>query len=362
MMHRNWQKISKHAGFKAPCASVKRELGYWWGHETVEDREKALQLKEDAKVMRLTSPHENTALAERNPATYVPLRVAKEEKAMHGIQYNLENFNWANYYSFVNFPHSFRGYLKHPHYHEANKRIDAYKKLIFGQRFIRERVMALGPDLAAASFLLGRNCRVRFKDKEAWFAYQQSDTIPVTWEDDWYIESIDASCSNLIYEGIQNLRNLIFLKSFNISYSPHIDNWCLDRITGEFQDSLQELDLSGCKLINISGLESLWRLRKLKVLTLKDMDHIPDLNLLCLMLVEEFPDLEIRGVDYENPKLLEGTSDQHLLDEFDRMLLTSGEKIEPQSVVIPAEFPKNLGKTLEESNNSSVNLKAANPN
>ena len=38
-----------------------------------------------------------------------------------------------------------------------------------GQRFMRERVLALGPDLAAAYFLLGRGCRVRFKHQKGMF-------------------------------------------------------------------------------------------------------------------------------------------------------------------------------------------------
>jgi hypothetical protein len=40
-----------------------------------------------------------------------------------------------------------------------------------------------------------------------------------------------------------------------------------------------------------NGLECLWRLRKLKTLILKDMDHIKDLKLICLMLLDIFPDL-----------------------------------------------------------------------
>ena len=36
------------------------------------------------------------------------------------------------------------------------------------QFFNKERVMALGPDLAAAYFLSYRNCRVRFKGHEKW--------------------------------------------------------------------------------------------------------------------------------------------------------------------------------------------------
>ena len=60
-----------------------------------------------------------------------------------------------------------------------------------------------------------------------------------------------------------------------------------------------------CSKVNLNGLECLWRLRKLKVLKLRDMDHIQDIKLVCLMLLEENPDLRIEGVDYEDAKILE---------------------------------------------------------
>ena len=42
-----------------------------------------------------------------------------------------------------------------------------------------------------------------------------------------------------------------------------------------------------------NGLECLWRLRKLKKLILRDMDHVRDIKLICLLLLEIFPDLVI---------------------------------------------------------------------
>ena len=107
-----------------------------------------------------------------------------------------------------------------------------------------------------------------------------------------------------------------------------VDAWCLDRLTGEYQDSLEYLDLSGCKALNWNGLECVWRLRKLKILILQDMEHIKDLDLLCLMLLEILPDLQIKGVDYmANAKtLLAGSEAESLLEDLDKslLLLTDG--------------------------------------
>ena len=127
----------------------------------------------------------------------------------------------------------------------------------------------------------------------------------------------------------------MYLKSLDLSYSPLIDVWCMDRITGEFQDSLEYLDVSGCRALNWNGLECLWRLRKLKVLVLHDMEHIKDLDLICLMLLDVFPDLQIRGVDYmaNAPYLLEGTQYEYLLQDLDKSLLqlSDGERKDNES-------------------------------
>jgi len=53
-----------------------------------------------------------------------------------------------------------------------------------------------------------------------------------------------------IYEGLQNMRNLVYLKSLDLSNCPLIDAWCLDRITGEFGESLEVLNLSGCESVD----------------------------------------------------------------------------------------------------------------
>ena len=92
-----------------------------------------------------------------------------------------------------------------------------------------------------------------------------------------------------------------------------MDEWCMDRITGEFHDSLEYLNISGCLGINWNGLECIWRLKNLKTLVIKDMDHIQDLTLICLMLLEVLPNLKIEGADYMDTALLEGTEFEHLI-------------------------------------------------
>merc|ERR1712226_358419 len=51
----------------------------------------------------------------------------------------------------------------------------------------------------------------------------------------------------------------------------------------------------------------------LKVLVIKDMDHIQDLPLICLMLLDVIPGLKIMGAEYMDISLLEGTEHEYLL-------------------------------------------------
>ena len=100
-----------------------------------------------------------------------------------------------------------------------------------------------------------------------------------------------------------------------------IDAFCIDRITGEFADSLEFLDISGCRNLDWNGLECIWRLYRLKTLVLRDMEHVKDIKLICLMLLDILPDLEIRGVDYLDTMLLKGTEDEDLMRDADLNLL-----------------------------------------
>ena len=87
----------------------------------------------------------------------------------------------------------------------------------------------------------------------------------------------------------------------------------MDRITGEFTDSLEYLNISGCRAVNWNGLECIWRLRNLKTLVIRDMEHVQDLQLICLMLLDCLPNLKIEGADYLDMELLEGSQYEHLM-------------------------------------------------
>jgi len=346
-----------------------RHMAYMWGHDTLEDKAARKKKIEDSKVIRWTDPESNVEL-KRN-TFYAPVRMEREERAMDS-GYDSGRFNLADWYQFARYPYHAR--FTDPAFWYTQQQIKKYERLLRGQPFIKERLVILGPDLAAAHFLCHRNCRVKFKGRDEWTELDKRDFrlpsyVPQEYETGWYIEEIDARNSLLIYEGMNNLRNLMYIKRLDLAYSPMIDAWCVDRITGEYQDSLEYLDVSGCKKLNWNGLECLWRLRKLKVLVLQDMEHIKDLDLLCLMLLEILPDLQIRGVDYmaNAPTLLKDTEHESLLSELDKslLLLTDGIQTENKSSGTPTNTSKNneifhsydaTEDKLNNSNNSEIQI------
>ena len=122
------------------------------------------------------------------------------------------------------------------------------------QVFLRERLQALGPDLAAAHFLCHRNCKVRFKGHTHWTELEPNGTlkIPALYVPGWYIEAIEASTADLVYEGFQNFRNLDHLKvrkSMSFYYltlpliistwtCPTVSTWMSGAWTGSLESSM----------------------------------------------------------------------------------------------------------------------------
>nr|XP_037274134.1 distal membrane-arm assembly complex protein 2-like isoform X2 [Rhipicephalus microplus] len=130
------------------------------------------------------------------------------------------------------------------------------------QKFFPERHGILGPDLAAASFLIFRGALIKFHDKDEWYKKTEDDEtgLPLRQEPGWVVEAIDASNAELYYEGLDNLTCLDGLKALRLAGNPNVDDWFMDRLS-QFRDTLEHLDVSGCPQITEHGLAALYRLR-----------------------------------------------------------------------------------------------------
>ena len=94
------------------------------------------------------------------------------------------------------------------------------------------------------------------------------------------------------------------LKWLSLEGCPHIDDWCLDRIAGEYEHSLEYLNVRDCPLVTEKGISSLSKLKKLKTLYIGGHPKAKHLELVCLMLEEVVPNIDIRGIVYCDQTLL----------------------------------------------------------
>ena len=68
---------------------------------------------------------------------------------------------------------------------------------------------------------------MRFRGHDHWTEIESDGTlnIPALYVAGWYIEAIEASTANLVYEGLQNFRNLEHLKVSESSSSFTLIIW-----------------------------------------------------------------------------------------------------------------------------------------
>ncbi|CAD5224234.1 unnamed protein product [Bursaphelenchus okinawaensis] len=201
------------------------------------------------------------------------------------------------------------------------KRYEALQIRQYDQRFIAERLLFLGPDLAAAHFLVHRDIAIKFVGDDNWYKRSKWGTysLPGRQVPGLYIEAIDASGSKLMYEGFENLYDLKHLRMLRLANCEYIDDWALSRVGGVCGSTLEFLDLSGCKNITHKGLAALRTARNLKHLRLDGLDHVDQLGKTVLMLEEMIPGLSVSGVNYE--KELERLEWENRLKSDDRAVI-----------------------------------------
>ena len=319
-----------------------RGMAYWWGHDSLEDKDR--RKKQQSLNQMIEWKEQKAGLQKQNKYKgYLPARI--EDEAEDYFKTNFDRFNTPDYYGYVRQP--WASFLTNYPFYVHRKVNKVYQKLVNTQLFNKDRVLALGPDLSAAYFVTALGGRVRFVGKSDWFELDNrlKLSLPKSYESGWHLESIDLSTTDICYEGLHNIRNLLQLRYLDISYCPNLDDFAIDRIVGEFQDTLETLDISGCVDINFGSLECLWKLRRLKTLVIYDLDHIADLKLLCVLLLDIFPDLDIRGVDYIDANLLKGTEHEGLVEEYD-------EALERALALPPGEIK--MAKQIAEGNSSSI--------
>lgn len=178
------------------------------------------------------------------------------------------------------------------------------EKLKFDQQFIERRLYILGSDLAAAHFVVFRGGAVKFANQSEWIRDDEKknneydDNLPNSFNPDYILEAIDFSGTNIIYEGLINIENLQELKWLSFAFCPYINNWVIDKISGQHGDTLEYLDISYTN-ISAHALGALYRFKKLKTLKLYGFSEDSEFIVACNKIKQDFPYLVIMGIPEE---------------------------------------------------------------
>ncbi|XP_062559668.1 uncharacterized protein LOC134224358 [Armigeres subalbatus] len=154
----------------------------------------------------------------------------------------------------------------------------------FMQQYIPERHNALGEDLACAHFVVHREGSVRFRGQKQWIKMDEKDDydLPRNFVPNMVLEEVKCDNMDLFYEGLENIRQLRFLKHLSFENVSRFDDWYLDRISGNGFPVLEELNLRGTA-VTYRGLHCLYRLPSLKVVLVDE----PEKNIMWQMMVSQ---------------------------------------------------------------------------
>lgn len=139
-----------------------------------------------------------------------------------------------------------------------------------------ERIKAVGPDRAAAEWLLRCGAKVRFRGFDRWqHDYNGLPTGPLG---RYKIEAIDATESCIMYRGFDHLEGLENLEEIRLNKCIYIEDACLERLSQikTLQDSMKKMTVVSCGNVTDKGLIALYHLRNLELLFLSDLPGVKD--------------------------------------------------------------------------------------
>ncbi|XP_061897206.1 ATP synthase subunit s, mitochondrial [Entelurus aequoreus] len=157
-----------------------------------------------------------------------------------------------------------------------------------------ERIKAVGPDRAAAEWLIRCGAKVRFQGFERW--HQDYNALPTGALDRYKIQSIDATESCIMYRGFDHLEGLRRVEEMKFNKCMYIEDACLERLSSleNLQDSLSTVEVVSCGNVTDKGLVALHKLRNLEYLFLSDLPGLKDKETTANRLKTALPRLDLR--------------------------------------------------------------------
>ncbi|XP_004082121.1 ATP synthase subunit s, mitochondrial isoform X2 [Oryzias latipes] len=156
-----------------------------------------------------------------------------------------------------------------------------------------DRIKAVGPDRAAAEWLLRCGAKVRFRGFDRW--HLDYNALPTGPLDRYQIQGIDATESCIMVQGFDHLEGLRHVEEIKLCRCVYIQDACLERLSGveNLQQSLLSMEVVSCGNVTDKGVVALHRLRNLESLFLSDLPGIKDKQSTVDRLQRALPRLDV---------------------------------------------------------------------
>uniref|UniRef100_UPI00358F7743 ATP synthase subunit s, mitochondrial n=1 Tax=Myxine glutinosa TaxID=7769 RepID=UPI00358F7743 len=156
-----------------------------------------------------------------------------------------------------------------------------------------ERIKEVGPDRAAAEWLLRCGAAVRFKSFDKW--HKDYNHLPSGPPGRLYIEAIDGTDSCIFSKGFDYLDGLQYVLWLRFHRCMYISDTCLERLAtiDSIVASLQHLEVKSCGNVTDRGICALHTLRNLQSLILFDLPGIKNQGKLVQTLKKSLPSCNI---------------------------------------------------------------------
>uniref|UniRef100_A0AAQ5X1Q3 Mitochondrial ATP synthase regulatory component factor B n=1 Tax=Amphiprion ocellaris TaxID=80972 RepID=A0AAQ5X1Q3_AMPOC len=156
-----------------------------------------------------------------------------------------------------------------------------------------ERIKAVGPDRAAAEWLLRCGAKVRFQGFDRW--HHDYNGLPTGPLGRYKIQGIDATESCIMYRGFDHLDGLKHVEEIKLSKCIYIEDACLERLSSieNLQESLYMMEVVSCGNVTDKGIVALHKLKNLEYLFLSDLPGIKDKQMTVGRLQTALPRLDV---------------------------------------------------------------------